>query len=269
VSVVPSQPQRQWDTVDREGRLVSLASTRVACVTADRNRRLADRARRALPGQTPELAQRRGGQSDGSLCSPTRPTASIPTTKVTPLHQRSALLRLPLHRRAAMRGGGDRFVKPNGLAFLPDEKAPYNRRHRRTHVKNVPHIRRFAVARMAARSRVARSFDLRSGTLDGFRLDVRGTHLDDAGRWRPCYSPDGLSSARSISRGWSPISASAPSATACSSPDDVALPIFVRPGCVRPKELSAPRPPGLGAAPITIAAITVPSKPILRPPMAA
>src|SRR4030081_3236557 len=68
------------------------------------------------------------------------------------------------------------FVKPNGLAFSPDEKFLYIADTGATHVKDGPrHIRRFAVGpdgRALSGGDVFATCD--PGLFDGFRLDVRG-----------------------------------------------------------------------------------------------
>ena len=85
------------------------------------------------------------------------------------------------------------FVKPNGLAFSPDEKLLYIADTGATHLKDGPrHIRRFAVGpdgRALSGGEVFAICD--PGLFDGFRLDVRGNIWTSAGDGVHCYSPDG------------------------------------------------------------------------------
>ena len=85
------------------------------------------------------------------------------------------------------------FVKPNGLAFSPDEKLLYIADTGATHVKDGPrHIRRFAMGpdgRALSGGEVFATCD--PGLFDGFRLDVRGNIWTSAGDGVHCYSPDG------------------------------------------------------------------------------
>ncbi|TMA10568.1 MAG: SMP-30/gluconolactonase/LRE family protein, partial [Deltaproteobacteria bacterium] len=85
------------------------------------------------------------------------------------------------------------FLKPNGLAFSPDEKFLYIADTGATHVKEGPrHIRRFAVGpdgHALSGGEVFATCD--PGLFDGFRLDVRGNIWTSAGDGVHCYSPDG------------------------------------------------------------------------------
>jgi gluconolactonase len=85
------------------------------------------------------------------------------------------------------------FVKPNGLAFSPDEKQLYIVDTGATHVKDGPrHIRRFSVAadgRTLAGGEVFATCD--AGLFDGFRFDVHGNLWTSAGDGVHCYAPDG------------------------------------------------------------------------------
>ncbi len=75
----------------------------------------------------------------------------------------------------------DDMVRPNGLAFSPDEKLLYVADTGATHKENGPrHIRRFAVgAGRQELSRAARCSPNRTaGLFDGFRVDADGPHLD-------------------------------------------------------------------------------------------
>jgi gluconolactonase len=85
------------------------------------------------------------------------------------------------------------FVKPNGLAFSPDERLLYISDTGATHVKGGPHhIRRFAVAgdgRTLSGGEPFAACD--PGLFDGFRIDVDGNLWASAGDGVHCYAPDG------------------------------------------------------------------------------
>jgi len=86
------------------------------------------------------------------------------------------------------------FVKPNGLAFSPDERLLYIADTGTTHVKDGPrHMRRFAVAsdgRTLSGGEIFATCD--PGAFDGFRLDVHGNIWTSAGDGVHCYAPDGV-----------------------------------------------------------------------------
>lgn len=86
------------------------------------------------------------------------------------------------------------FVKPNGLAFSPDEQLLYIADTGISHVKDGPrHIRRFTVA---ADGRTLSGGEIfatcHSGLFDGFRLDALGNLWTSAGDGVHCYAPDGV-----------------------------------------------------------------------------
>jgi gluconolactonase len=86
----------------------------------------------------------------------------------------------------------DDFLKPNGLAFSPDESQLYIADTGATHTENGPHhIRVFDVIDGAtlANGRVFAEID--PGLADGFRLDVQGNVWTSAGDGVHCYSPAG------------------------------------------------------------------------------
>lgn len=87
----------------------------------------------------------------------------------------------------------DDFVKPNGLAFSPDEKRLYIADTGATHVLDGPrHIRVFDVAsdgRSLANGRLFASCD--TGLFDGFRCDTAGNVWTSAGDGVHCFTPDG------------------------------------------------------------------------------
>jgi gluconolactonase len=83
------------------------------------------------------------------------------------------------------------FVKPNGLAFSPDEKILYVADSAASHDPNAPHhIRAFDVVdgRKLTNSRVF--CDIKVGIPDGFRIDVNGNMWTSADGVE-CYAPDG------------------------------------------------------------------------------
>ncbi len=85
------------------------------------------------------------------------------------------------------------FVKPNGLAFSPDERLLYVADTGTTHVKNGPrHIR---VAELSADGRSLGPAKLFAtctvGLFDGFRLDTNGNLWTSAGDGVHVYAPDG------------------------------------------------------------------------------
>ena len=84
------------------------------------------------------------------------------------------------------------FVKPNGLAFSPDEKVLYIADSAASHDPNAPHhIRAFDVVdgRKLTNSRVF--CDIKVGIPDGFRMDVQGNLWTSTHDGVDCYAPDG------------------------------------------------------------------------------
>jgi gluconolactonase len=82
------------------------------------------------------------------------------------------------------------FIKPNGLAFSPDEKRLYVVDSGRTHVPDGPrHIRVFDVAADGSLSGGAVFAD--KGNYDGLRLDEDGRVWTSATEAVHCYEPDG------------------------------------------------------------------------------
>ncbi len=83
------------------------------------------------------------------------------------------------------------FIKPNGLAFSPDESILYIADTGASHMPNGPkHIRRFSVqsAKLSGGEIFA---DCTAGFFDGFRLDQQGRIWSSAGDGVHCYEPDG------------------------------------------------------------------------------
>jgi gluconolactonase len=86
----------------------------------------------------------------------------------------------------------DDFVKPNGLAFSPDESLLYIVDTGRTHVEKGPaHIRRFKVGENGKLSGGEVFAECTNGLFDGFRLDTEGRIWTSAGDGVHCYHPDG------------------------------------------------------------------------------
>ena len=85
------------------------------------------------------------------------------------------------------------FVKPNGLAFSPDEKQLYIADTGASHVKDGPrHIRVFDVAKGGKTLGKGRVFaTCTAGLFDGFRLDTAGHVWTSAADGVHCYHPDG------------------------------------------------------------------------------
>ena len=86
----------------------------------------------------------------------------------------------------------DDFVKPNGLAFSPDEKILYIADSAASHDPNAPHhIRAFDVVdgKRLTNSRVFA--DIKTGNPDGFRMDVTGNLWTSTHVGVECYAPDG------------------------------------------------------------------------------
>ncbi len=86
----------------------------------------------------------------------------------------------------------DDFVKPNGLAFSPDEKTIYIADTGASHMPGGPaHIRRFAVSEKGSLSGGAVFADCTAGFFDGFRIDQDGRIWSSAADGVHCYDPDG------------------------------------------------------------------------------
>ena len=86
----------------------------------------------------------------------------------------------------------DDFVKPNGLAFSPDESTLYIADTGASHDPDGPrHIRAFDVGDdgKLKNSRVFATCD--AGLFDGFRCDSDGRIWSSAGDGVHCYDPDG------------------------------------------------------------------------------
>jgi len=86
----------------------------------------------------------------------------------------------------------DDYVKPNGLAFSPDESLLYIADTGGTHEPNGPaHIRRHTVGADGSLSGGEVFADCTNGFFDGFRLDRDGRIWSSAADGVHCLAPDG------------------------------------------------------------------------------
>ncbi|MDP9647244.1 SMP-30/gluconolactonase/LRE family protein [Paraburkholderia caledonica] len=86
----------------------------------------------------------------------------------------------------------DDFVKPNGLAFSPDESKLYIADSAASHDDNAPrHIRVFDVASNGALRNGRVFVEMQSGVPDGMRVDEHGNVWTSAEDGVHCYAPDG------------------------------------------------------------------------------
>jgi len=86
----------------------------------------------------------------------------------------------------------DDFVRPNGIAFSPDERRLYVADTGATHVKDGPrHIRVFDVDDSGNLSGGSVFATCTQGLFDGFRLDEAGRVWTSAGDGVHCYESDG------------------------------------------------------------------------------
>ncbi|MGN6466758.1 MAG: SMP-30/gluconolactonase/LRE family protein [Rhizobiaceae bacterium] len=181
------------NTVDRQGRLVSCehGARRVT--------------RTEFDGSVTTIADRYNGKrlnspndvvvkSDGSIWF-TDPTYGIDSDyeghKSESEQDGSHVYRVDPKSGEVAKVAGD-FVKPNGLAFSPDESLLYIVDTGRTHVENGPaHIRRFKVGENGKLSGGEVFADCTAGLFDGFRVDTEGRIWTSAGDGVHCYHPDG------------------------------------------------------------------------------
>jgi len=87
----------------------------------------------------------------------------------------------------------DDFVKPNGIAFSPDESVLYIADTGASDVPGGPqHIRRFAVGADGRKLSGSKVFaTCGAGLFDGFRLDTAGRLWTSTGEGVHCYTPEG------------------------------------------------------------------------------
>lgn len=84
------------------------------------------------------------------------------------------------------------FVKPNGLAFSPDESLLYVADTGASHLKSGPkHIRKLAVNADGSLTSLGVFAEATAGMFDGFRVDTKGRIWASAGDGVHCYDPDG------------------------------------------------------------------------------
>lgn len=180
-------------TVDREGRLVS-CEHRGRCVS-----------RIEADGSTTVLADSYEGKrlnspndlvvkSDGSIWF-TDPTYGIDSEyegdKAEPEIDGSYVYRIDPDNGAISAVITD-MIKPNGLAFSPDESLLYVADTGATHVENGPrHIRRFALQDGGALSGGEVFATSDNGLFDGFRVDMHGNIWTSAGDGVHCFTPEG------------------------------------------------------------------------------
>ncbi len=92
----------------------------------------------------------------------------------------------------AIRVVADDFVRPNGLAFSPDERFLYIADTGATHVPNGPrHIRKFTISDDGRLSGGEVFATCTAGFFDGFRFDTEGRLWTSAADGVHCYDPDG------------------------------------------------------------------------------
>ena len=85
------------------------------------------------------------------------------------------------------------FVKPNGIAFSPDEEVLYVADTGGSHVEGGPrHIRRLELGADGRTLGASRVFaECSAGLFDGFRADAEGRIWTSTGEGVHCYLPDG------------------------------------------------------------------------------
>lgn len=181
------------NTIDREGRLIS---------AEHKGRRL---TRTEHDGRITVLVDRYQGKrfnspndvvvkSDGSIWF-TDPTYGIDADyegeRATSEIGASHVYRLDPHS-GAVEIVCDDFVKPNGLAFSPDESQLFIADTGATHLENGPrHIRCFDVGSHGRLTGGKIFAECGAGLFDGFRFDEEGHLWTSAGDGVHCYHPDG------------------------------------------------------------------------------
>ena len=84
------------------------------------------------------------------------------------------------------------FVKPNGLAFSPDESLLYVADTGASHMKGGPrHIRKLAVGADNSLTPIGCFAECTAGMFDGFRVDLTGRLWTSAADGVHCYDPGG------------------------------------------------------------------------------
>ncbi|MGJ4857761.1 SMP-30/gluconolactonase/LRE family protein [Labrys sp. La1] len=181
-------------TVDREGRLIA-CEHRGRCVSRiehDGSRTiLADK----YEGKRLNSPNDAVVKSDGSIWF-TDPTYGIDSEyegDAAPSEiGASYVYRLPA-RGGKLQAVATDFVKPNGLAFSPDESRLYIVDTGATHVENGPrHIRVFDVSEDGSTLSGGKVFATSpAGLFDGLRVDIHGNVWTSSGEGVICYAPDG------------------------------------------------------------------------------
>ena len=181
-------------TVDREGRLIA-CEHRGRCVSRiehDGSRTiLADK----YEGKRLNSPNDAVVKSDGSIWF-TDPTYGIDSEyegDAAPSEiGASYVYRLPA-RGGKLQAVATDFVKPNGLAFSPDESRLYIVDTGATHVENGPrHIRVFDVGEDGITLSGGKVFATSpAGLFDGLRVDIHGNVWTSSGEGVICYAPDG------------------------------------------------------------------------------
>ncbi|MBV9111668.1 MAG: SMP-30/gluconolactonase/LRE family protein, partial [Hyphomicrobiales bacterium] len=181
-------------TVDREGRLVS-CEHRGRCVsrTEHNGKRtvLADRWQGKWLNSPNDVVVK----SDGSIWF-TDPTYGIDSHYEGDAAESeigaSHVFRID-PTRGTLEAVATDFVKPNGLAFSPDESLLYVADTGNTHLEDGPrHIRRFRLSPNGRKLRGGEEFAAcEIGLFDGFRCDTQGHLWTSAGDGVHCYHPDG------------------------------------------------------------------------------
>jgi gluconolactonase len=182
-------------TVDREGRLIS-CEHRGRCVSRiehDGSRTiLADR----FDGKRLNSPNDAVVKSDGSIWF-TDPTYGIDSNyegDASPSEIGASNVYRIDPASGAVTAVATDFVKPNGIAFTPDEKELYIVDTGETHVKDGPrHIRAFPVSEDGKSLGKGRLFATCSvGLFDGFRFDTKGNVWTSAGDGVHVYASDGV-----------------------------------------------------------------------------
>lgn len=180
-------------TRDREGRLVSCehGARRVTRTEHDgRITVLADRWQGRRLSSPNDVVVR----SDGTIWFTDPPygiLSDLEGWKAEPEYGGCHLFRLD-PASGELTAAADDFVKPNGLAFSPDEDLLYVADTGASHDPDGPrHIRRFAVGEDGSLRGGEVFATCDAGLFDGLRTDTEGNVWTSAGDGVHCYAPDG------------------------------------------------------------------------------